>query len=299
MTGGILWKEANMRQRLISAAFGVPLIAAVLLLYNTVVLNIVVALISLLALYEVFVAMKYIQSRGLAAACFIYTAVLPFFNISRMHLIVMTCSYLFIVALFSLLMHYRTGLKLEQIGAASMLTVMISLAFSSIVFLRDILSVHAYTSFDSFFYLALIFIGAWITDAGAYFVGRFLGRHKMAPQISPKKTVEGAVGGVACSAALFPVAGLVYQNYAASLHIGVTVNYPLLVVMGVLCALAAIFGDLAASIIKRECQIKDFGHILPGHGGIMDRFDSVMFVAPLMYVLVQVVHLVSAGVIPV
>ncbi|ADU27155.1 phosphatidate cytidylyltransferase [Ethanoligenens harbinense] len=288
-----------MRQRLISAAFGVPLIAAVLLLYNTVVLNIVVALISILALYEVFVAMKYIQSRGLAAASFVYTAVMPFFNISRMHLIVMIFSYLFIVVLFSLLMHYRAGLKLEQIGTAFMLTVMISLAFSSIVFLRDIFSTHGYTTFDSLFYLALIFIGAWITDAGAYFVGRFLGRHKMAPQISPKKTVEGAVGGVVCSTVLFPVAGLIYQSYAASLHIGVTVNYPLLVVMGVLCALAAIFGDLAASIIKRECRIKDFGHILPGHGGIMDRFDSVMFVAPLLYVLVQIVHVVSVGTIPV
>lgn len=284
-----------MRQRLISAAFGVPLIAAVLLLYNTVVLNIVVALIAILALYEVFVAMRYIKSRGLAAACFIYTAVLPFFNISHMHLIVLTCSYLFIVALFGLLMRYRTGLNLEQAGAAFMLTIMISLAFTSIVFLRDIFAVKACTNFDSLFYLALIFIGAWVTDAGAYFVGRFFGRHKMAPKISPKKTIEGAVGGVVCSVALFPVAGLIYQSYAAFVHTPVTVNYPLLLLMGFFSAAAAIFGDLIGSVIKRECQIKDFGHILPGHGGIMDRFDSVMFVAPLMYLLVQIWHVVSVA----
>lgn len=282
-----------MRQRLISAAFGVPLIAAVLLLYNTVVLNIVVALIAILALYEVFVAMHYIKSRGLAAACFIYTAILPFFNISHMRLIVLTCSYFFILVLFGLLMRYHAGLRLEQIGTAFMLTIMISLAFTSIVFLRDIFAVKACTSFDSLFYLALIFIGAWITDAGAYFVGRFLGKHKMAPKISPKKTIEGAVGGVVCSMVLFPVAGLLYQSYAAFVHTPVTVNYPLLVLMGFLSALAAIFGDLIGSVIKRECQIKDFGHILPGHGGIMDRFDSVMFVAPLMYVLVQIWHVVS------
>lgn len=282
-----------MRQRLISAAFGVPLIVAVLLLYNTVVLNIVVALIAILALYEVFVAMHYIKNHGLVAACFIYTAILPFFNISHMRLIMLTCSYFFILVLFGLLVRYHTDLRLEQIGTAFMLTVMISFAFTSIVFLRDIFAVKACTSFDSLFYLALIFIGAWITDAGAYFVGRFLGKHKMAPKISPKKTIEGAVGGVVCSMVLFPVAGLLYQSYAAFMHTPVTVNYPLLLLMGFLSALAAIFGDLIGSVIKRECQIKDFGHILPGHGGIMDRFDSVMFVAPLLYVLVQIWHVVS------
>lgn len=283
-----------MRQRLISAAFGVPLIAAVLLLYNTVVLNIVVAIIAILALYEVFVAMRYIKSRGLVAACFIYTAIQPFFNISQMRLIVLTCSYFFILALFGLLMRYHMKLRLEQIGTAFMLTIIISLAFTSIVFLRDILAVKACTSFDSLFYLALIFIGAWVTDAGAYFVGRFFGKHKMAPKISPKKTIEGAVGGVVCSVVLFPVAGLVYQSYAAFVHTPVVVNYPLLLLMGFFSALAAIFGDLIGSIIKRECQIKDFGHILPGHGGIMDRFDSVLFVAPLLYVLVQILPVVSA-----
>ncbi len=282
-----------MKQRLISAAFGIPIVIAVLLLYNTVVLNIVVAFVSLLALFEVLAAMQYLKKRGLCALCFAYAAALPFFNIRQMHLVVLICSYVFVVLLFALLMRKKGTLRLEEAGTALMLTVMISVAFSCIVFLRDVFAGQSHTDFDSLFYLALIFIGAWITDAGAYFIGRFFGRHKMAPEISPKKTIEGALGGVVCSAVMFPVAGLIYQSYAASIGITVSVRYPLLIVLGVLSAFAAIFGDLAASFIKRRCKIKDFGHILPGHGGIMDRFDSVMFVAPFLYIAVQLISIVS------
>ena len=282
-----------MRQRLLSAAVGVPLIVVVLLLYNTVVLNIAMALISLLALYEVFTATKYIESRGIAVVSFVYAAVLPFLDVGHFHMLVMFCTYLYIIALFCLFMKYHKKMTLQEVGTAFMLTVMISVAFSSLVYLRDILSTHAYTKFDSFFYLALIFIGAWITDAGAYFAGRFLGKHKMALTISPKKTWEGVAGGVVASMVLFPVAGLVYQSFAVGVNSSVAVNYPLLILLGLFAAIVAIFGDLVASLIKRVCKVKDFGHILPGHGGIMDRFDSVMFVAPLIYLAIQVLQIIS------
>lgn len=285
-----------MKQRLISAAFAAPVILAVLLLYNTVVLNIVVALLSVLALYEVFVATGYIKSKGIAAAGFIYAAALPFFFVSHLHLVVLGCSYLFVVVLFALLMHYRTGLSLSQVGTGFFLTILISTAFSSIVFLRDLFIEHAeraHTPFDALFYIVLIFIGAWITDAGAYFIGRFFGRHKMSPAISPNKTVEGAVGGVLCTVVLFPVTGAIFQSAVAAAQYEVSIHYPLLALMGLVCALAAVFGDLVGSVIKRECKIKDFGHVLPGHGGILDRFDSVLLVAPLFYLLVQVFNVVS------
>ena len=132
-----------------------------------------------------------------------------------------------------------------------------------------------------------------MTDAGAYFVGRVAGRHKMSPNISPHKTIEGAVGGVLSTVALFPLLGLAFRAAVGAAGYQVQVNLWLLCLLGLVCSFAAIFGDLAGSVVKRACHIKDFGHILPGHGGVLDRFDSVLLVAPLLFLLVQVVHVVS------
>lgn len=116
----------------------------------------------------------------------------------------------------------------------------------------------------------LVVIAAFGSDIMAYFTGYFLGKHKMAPNLSPKKTIEGAVGGVVGSAVLCGIFGYFF--------------YPTMMVrcmiIGVLGGMVAEAGDLTASMFKRGMGIKDYGHLIPGHGGIMDRFDSVIFVAP-------------------
>lgn len=116
----------------------------------------------------------------------------------------------------------------------------------------------------------LVVIAAFASDIMAYFTGYFLGKHKMAPNLSPKKTIEGAVGGVVGSAVLCGIFGYFF--------------YPTMMVhcmiIGVLGGMVAEAGDLTASMFKRGMGIKDYGHLIPGHGGIMDRFDSVIFVAP-------------------
>lgn len=123
-----------------------------------------------------------------------------------------------------------------------------------------------------------IFLSSWVADTCAYFVGRALGKHKMTPQLSPHKTIEGALGGVlgaGLSGILFTV---IFNN-----HQNVWEFF-------VICALGAvisIFGDLTASAIKRDKNIKDYGNLIPGHGGILDRFDSVIFTAPIIYFLTQ------------
>ena len=116
----------------------------------------------------------------------------------------------------------------------------------------------------------------------AFFVGRSIGKHKFAPKISPNKTLEGAIGGVVGGVLGFLVFGLCMQ-YIFEL----TPNYLLLGVFGLLGAVIAEIGDLSASAIKREFSLKDYGDIMPGHGGVMDRFDSVLFVAPLLYLLLN------------
>ena len=120
----------------------------------------------------------------------------------------------------------------------------------------------------------LVFLSSWGSDTCAYCVGRLFGRHKMAPVLSPKKSMEGAVGGVVG-------AGLLGAVYALIFHQPV-IAYAIICAAG---ALISMVGDLAASAIKRDKGIKDYGNLIPGHGGVLDRFDSVIFTAPIIYFL--------------
>jgi len=134
----------------------------------------------------------------------------------------------------------------------------------------------------------LIFFSAWGADTGAYFAGRFFGKRKLAPILSPKKTIEGAIGGVLTAAGISAVYGLVLIHNPLPVQFAEFENMLVwqLALIGAGGAVLSIFGDLAASAIKRHTDVKDFGNLLPGHGGILDRFDSVLFTAPSVYMLV-------------
>ena len=122
-------------------------------------------------------------------------------------------------------------------------------------------------------YVWLIYIIAFGSDTFAYFTGKFFGKNKLYPEVSPNKTVEGAIGGIIGSTIL----SLIYFNY-------LSINkYFYIIIFSISASVFSMAGDLTASKIKREYKIKDFGNLLPGHGGIMDRFDSVLFVAPTVY----------------
>lgn len=127
----------------------------------------------------------------------------------------------------------------------------------------------------------LIFICSWGCDTCAYCVGMLFGKHKMAPVLSPKKSIEGAVGGVAGSAVLAVIFGFVFRQQ-------MQFELPQIIILAVICAVGALIsmvGDLAASAIKRNYEIKDYGKLIPGHGGILDRFDSVIITAPIVFYL--------------
>ena len=130
------------------------------------------------------------------------------------------------------------------------------------------------------FVYALIFFSSWICDTFAYFSGRLFGRHKMAPVLSPKKTIEGAVGGAAGSTLVCFITGIV----AEAVYPGARVRLAFALI-GLAGSVISMIGDLAASAVKRDHGIKDYGSVIPGHGGIMDRFDSVIFTAPVIYLL--------------
>lgn len=133
--------------------------------------------------------------------------------------------------------------------------------------------------------MALIFIIAWGSDTAAYFCGTFLGKHKLIPKVSPKKTVEGSVGAVICTSLLCVLYMFILDKVGYGFMTATAGNYIRMAIVGLFASILSQFGDLAASAIKRDAQIKDYGWIFPGHGGFMDRFDSVLFIAPVVYYL--------------
>ena len=133
--------------------------------------------------------------------------------------------------------------------------------------------------FDEGIYLVwFVFLASWGSDTCAYCVGVLIGKHKMTPKLSPKKSIEGAVGGVVGAALLF----VLYTYFVINRYTAITLSLPLAAVLGAVGALVSMVGDLAASAVKRDHGIKDYGKLIPGHGGIMDRFDSVIVAAPIV-----------------
>lgn len=137
------------------------------------------------------------------------------------------------------------------------------------------------------FLVWLIFLSAWGNDTCAYCVGMLIGRHKMSPKLSPKKSIEGAIGGVVGAAALGAIFGAVFAGQLSGALPRPTLDCAIICSAG---ALISIVGDLAASAIKRDHGIKDYSNLIPGHGGILDRFDSVIFVAPVIYAMIYLLN---------
>lgn len=138
---------------------------------------------------------------------------------------------------------------------------------------------------DGIYLVWFVFLASWGSDTCAYCVGVLIGKHKMTPNLSPKKSVEGAIGGVLGAAALF----MVYTHFVINVYTGITVSLPFAAVLGAAGALISMIGDLAASAVKRDHEIKDYGKLIPGHGGIMDRFDSVIVAAPIVLIGISLI----------
>ena len=169
-----------------------------------------------------------------------------------------------------------------RLSSFALFSCVILLSFYSFVYLKYRLPRAEYSA-EAIYFIVLILCYAWGGDTFAYFAGRFFGKHKLAPIVSPKKTVEGAIGGILGCVLLGEICTYVYQNIADKSDIffhGVAPAFYLVVaVLGVIAAVLGILGDLFASVVKRQHGIKDYGTIFPGHGGILDRFDSVLFVS--------------------
>ncbi len=194
------------------------------------------------------------------------------------------CYLLYTLLMFGLLLFHHEQIEFVQGDSAYGMTLVIVTGLTALVWVRDLAGAHGA------FYVYMTICASWVADAGAYFAGSFFGRHKLCPKLSPKKTVEGVFGGFFLNVLAMLVFGVSY-NYI--FYGGVlTLSYVSLVVIGLSTTVISILGDLTFSYIKRNRGIKDYGNIIPGHGGILDRFDSVIFVSPFLFFLLQLLPMI-------
>ena len=206
---------------------------------------------------------------------------------------VMPASFL-VVLFYAIYLVVRNGvISYQKASGLVMFAGIVIFCFYSFIRLKELLPVERY-GYDAIFFILLILCFAWGGDTCAYFAGRAFGKHKLCPVVSPKKTVEGAIGGVLGTMVFGVIVTLVYSVAADRMeaftrsNIGVSM-YVIIALLACVAAVLGIYGDLFASVVKRQCGIKDYGTIFPGHGGILDRFDSVMFIAPFVTMVITAV----------
>ncbi len=228
--------------------------------------------ISLIGMYELYRVFQ-IEKTPMAVISYLMT-VLFYCNLNWQWI---TDPFLFVMALLILLMFVYV-FSYPKYEAKHVMAIFFGLFYVAVM----LSYVYQIRMLESGLYLAfLIFICSWGCDTCAYCVGVLIGKHKMAPVLSPKKSIEGAVGGVVGTALLTVIYCSVFK---AQMGLD-TRSIAILAAISAVAALISMVGDLTASAIKRNYDIKDYGTLIPGHGGIMDRFDSMMITAPIIYYL--------------
>ena len=274
-----------MKTRIITAVVGIVVLIGVLFTFDTLIFNLVITAITLIALHEIYAALGF-EEQGwpLLGALVPYTFLIMLSSYELFRRLVMPASFL-VVLFYAIYLVVRNGtISYQKASGLAMFSGIVIFCFYSFIRLKELLPVEEY-GYDAVFFILLILCFAWGGDTCAYFAGRAFGKHKLCPVVSPKKTVEGAIGGVLGTMVFGVAATLIYSIAADRMeaftrsNIGVSM-YVVIALLACVAAVLGIYGDLFASVVKRQCGIKDYGTIFPGHGGILDRFDSVMFIAP-------------------
>lgn len=259
------------KTRLISGIILLAIAITVVVLGDKVLFGtvLVISLVGMTELYKIMKLEKTVLGiAGYLAAISYYLMI--YFELQKNFLLLFTAFLLLLMVLYVI--------KYPKFRAEQVMTAFFGLFYVSIM-LSYIYQVRVLE--DGAILVWLIFIGAWGSDTCAYCVGMLLGKHKMAPKLSPKKSVEGGIGGVIGAALL----GYIYALVLGNKIVGFENPRLLFAIIGASASVISQFGDLAASAIKRNFDIKDYGRLIPGHGGILDRFDSIIFTAPIVYYL--------------
>ena len=280
-----------MKTRIITAVVGLAVLAVVLAFFDTILFDLVLAAICLLAIHEVFTAMGFGKKQWyLYAAAVPFTMLLMLSSSGAARAALLAVGFLTVLFYNVVLITHDKTLDFGKLSGFIYFSGVILFCFYSLIHLKRCLPMDMY-GYDAIYFILLILCFAWGGDTCAYFAGRAFGKHKLCPVVSPKKTVEGAIGGVLGTMVFGVAATLIYSIAADRMeaftrsNIGVSM-YVVIALLACVAAVLGIYGDLFASVVKRQCGIKDYGTIFPGHGGILDRFDSVMFIAPFVTMVI-------------
>lgn len=270
-----------MKSRLIVAAIGVPLTVVLLSVLPAIGTAVFCAFIVCIAVHEMFSAVGVHSAAAVilgGVSALLITAA-AYFGISA-KIILAWCAF-YCILLFALWTAYYERERVfgfSGLCAGLMAGLIVPGGMAALVLIR--------AAENGRFMVLLPIIVTFAGDGGALFAGMAFGKHKLAPRTSPKKTVEGAVGGVFAAI-------LISVIYALVLRFGFKIELDIarLIIASLVCSVVSQLGDLAFSLIKREFGVKDYGRLLPGHGGALDRFDSTVFAAPVMYIMLTVLKL--------
>lgn len=263
-----------MLKRVMVAVVCVPIIFAVFYLLPPIFLPIAISALSMIALHEVLWSTGFVKNAWISGLSIALSGVIPFWVYIGEGMKSALCGiFLYFVAIFVVAISSKYTVTMEKMGGAFFFAMLIPYFLSTFVRL-DRMELGKY-------YILLPLVAAFLSDTFALFAGMAFGKHKLAPELSPKKTVEGAVGGLCGAVVCCLLYGVVMQFGFQR-----EVDYLRLALYGFLGSAVSQLGDLSFSYIKRQYGLKDFGNIFPGHGGVLDRFDSVIFCCPLMEILI-------------
>ena len=267
-----------MKQRVITAIVLLIVAIPICIFSGSVAFPIAMAFIGAVGVYELLGCMGTRKNPFISVPLYVMAVAAPFvvryfraaFFVHSSKIILIVLLYaLYLLAVWIFSYQKNQSVDMNRVLSSVLVSLYIIGATMSIVLVRD--------SWGGEFYWYFIFIGAWVTDTFAYFTGMLFGKHKLIEAVSPKKTVEGAIGGVVFCVAFFVGYGALLNHFTQY-----DISLVLLAFAGLLSAFVSMIGDLAMSVIKRTYGIKDYGKIFPGHGGVLDRFDSILAVAIVM-----------------
>lgn len=264
-----------MIRRIISAVIGISFILLVIALGTIypILIDIFMALVCAVAVGEFIHAIGLFKEYRLSIPSILFALCnAMLFSYGYLHLV----WYLYTAIMLSVMIFFHEKISFKDVSNTYGMTIIISYGLSTVISMKNLDIGH------SSFYFVLALALPWLADAGAYFAGSFLGRHKLCPKISPKKTVEGVFGGTIVCVGMCCLAGYVFANF---IYKDIqSVNYINLIILSFVGSFLSVLGDLSFSLVKRAYKIKDYGNLIPGHGGVLDRFDSVVFVSPFLLI---------------
>lgn len=282
-----------MKQRIITAVIGIAVLLTLLYSFYTPIFNVVAGIVYVIAVYEVYGAMKEKNSRPVMVCM----AAFGFILLNQQYLEFWTpkTAVIFFMTVYSVcVVFFFHSVDFKTVSASIAYSFYVLMGFYSMLDIKAHMKYELY-GWDAAYMFVLCLIISWCCDIFAYFSGYFFGKHKMAPVLSPKKTVEGAIGGVIGSVLCACLSLYGYSlikpmiEGSAKLYSAGFKSYLFMAFIAFAGALLSMVGDLFASAVKRQTGIKDYGNIIPGHGGVIDRFDSVFILAPFIWMLSDLV----------